>query len=65
MLGICDSKVSEEWKVNFDLIIHIYFITIPKVVIYKFIPVDFSIDFIEFNWVLPVLWDVVISDMIC
>jgi hypothetical protein len=60
MLGICDREVSKVWIVNFNLIVCVYFVTTPKSVVYKFIPVDSSIVLVEFNWVCPVAFSIII-----
>jgi hypothetical protein len=65
MLGICDRKVSEVWVVKFDLIVYVYFITTPKSVVYKFIPVDLSIDSVKFNWVCSAICGIIIPYVYC
>jgi hypothetical protein len=61
MLGVCDGKISKVWIVNVVLIFFVYFIVTPKSVVCEFIPVDLSIVFIEFNWMCPVAFGIIIS----
>jgi hypothetical protein len=60
MSGICDGKISEGCFVNFYSIIDVYFVMTLKSVVYKFVPVDLPVIFVEFHWVCSVVFSIVI-----
>jgi hypothetical protein len=65
MLWISDRVVSKVWIVDVVLIFFVYFVATPKSVICKFVPVDSSLVLIEFNWVCPVFFNIIISCVYC
>jgi hypothetical protein len=60
MSGISDRVVPKVWIVNIILVFFIYFIVTPKSVVCEFVPVDASLIFIEFDWVCPVAFGIII-----
>jgi hypothetical protein len=58
--GVCDGVVSKVWIVNIILIFFIYFMMTLKSVVCEFIPVDSSIVFIEFDWMCPIAFSIII-----
>jgi hypothetical protein len=63
--GISDGVVSKVWIVDIILILLIYFVTTPKSVVCEFVPVDSSLVIIEFNWVYPVSFSIIIPGVYC
>jgi hypothetical protein len=57
---ISDKVVSKMWIVNVILIFFIYFVATPKSVVCEFVPVDSSLILIEFDWVCPVAFSIII-----
>jgi hypothetical protein len=65
MLWISDGVVSEVWIVDVILIFFIYFVTTPKSVVCEFIPVDSSFVLVEFDWMCPVSFSIIIPGVYC
>jgi hypothetical protein len=60
VLGISDRVVSEVWIVDIILIFFIYFVLTPKSIVCELVPVDSSLVFVEFDWVCPVAFSIII-----
>jgi hypothetical protein len=60
MSRISDRVVSKVWIVDVVLIFFVYFVATPKSVICEFISVDSSFIFVEFDWVCPVAFGIII-----
>jgi hypothetical protein len=62
---ISDGVVSKVWIVNVILIFFVYFIATPESVVCEFIPVDSSLILVEFDWVCPVSFGIIIPCVYC
>ena len=60
MSGISDRVISKVWIVDVILIFFVYFVVTPKSVVCEFIPVDSSLVLVEFDWVCPVSFSIII-----
>jgi hypothetical protein len=57
---ISDGVVSKVWIVDVILIFFVYFVMTPKSVVCEFVPVDSSFVLVEFDWVCPVSFGIII-----
>jgi hypothetical protein len=62
---IGNGVVSKVWIVNFVLIFFVYFVANPKSVVCEFVPVDSSLVLIEFDWMCPVSFSIIIPGVYC
>jgi hypothetical protein len=62
---ISDGVVSKVWIVDVVLIFFVYFVTTPKSVVCEFVPVDSSFVLVEFNWMCPISFGIIIPGVYC
>jgi hypothetical protein len=65
VLWISDGVVSKVWIVDVVLIFFVYFIATPKSVVCEFILVDSSFVLVEFDWMCPISFSIVIPCVYC
>jgi hypothetical protein len=57
---ISDRVVSQVWIVDIILILFVYFVATPKSVVCELVPVDLSFVLVEFDWMCPVSFGIII-----
>ena len=65
MSWVSDRIVPEVWVVDIVLVFFIYFVMTPKSVVCEFVPVDSSLVLVEFDWVCPISFSIVIPYVYC
>jgi hypothetical protein len=61
VLWISDRVVSKVWVVDIVLIFFVYFIATLKSIVCEFVPVDSSFMLVEFDWMCPVSFGIIVS----
>jgi hypothetical protein len=62
---VSDGVVPKVWVVDIVLVFFVYFVVTPKSVVHEFVPVDSSFVLVEFNWMCPVSFGIVIPCVYC
>jgi hypothetical protein len=62
---VSDRIVPKVWIVDFILVFFVYFIATPKSVVREFVPVNSSFILVEFDWMCPVSFGIIIPCVYC